>query len=491
MTLAERIVLLTYLPALTGAVVALALDTFGRRRLAVWFAAAGVLASTAAAGWATFATRATNSWDVLAVGAGFSAISAVVFGLALASLSGGYDWFASRPHGGSWAAMIVLAASGASAAATSIDFVALLVSLEVLAACSYALVASSRTRRADEAAMKYFIQGAVVTGVIVLALAPIVGIFAPDGSYSTLGRAIAGGGFSTAALLGAVLMTAALAFKMGAVPFHSWAPDAYETAPPAVSAFLATGPKLAGVGALGVLALALSSGAYVGRLSLLLSVLAVLSVLVGSVAALGQKGYTRMLGYAGIAQVGYALVALAAGYMPAAVLFAVGYGVGSAATFLAAEAFKRVRPEWDGSIAGLAGIGRQAPLVSLGVSVSLASLAGIPPMLGFWGKFWAFGAAVQNGLLWLALVAIVGSIVSVAYYGSVLRALYIDAPEHSAAEKDALDAPDGASDASPEVALGSGSAGKAVVVLGAISLLLGLLPLVLGVSSLLAPFAIR
>jgi NADH-quinone oxidoreductase subunit N len=495
MSLAEKIVMLTYMPALIAAVVALALDTFGRRRLAVWMAASGALVSAGAAGWGVVASRATNAWDVLAVGAGFSAIGSVVFFLALASVAGGSDWFTSRPHGGSWAALIVLAAVGASAAATSVDFVGLLVSLEVLATCSYALVTASRNRRADEAAMKYFIQGAVVTGVIVLALAPIIGIFAPDGSYATLGHALAGGGLSTAALLGGMLLTAALAFKTGAVPFHSWAPDAYETAPPVVSAFLATGPKLAGIGALGVLGMAFSTAAYGERLSIVLSVLAVLSILVGSIAALGQKSYTRMLGYAGIAQVGYALVALAAGYLPSAILFVVGYSAGSAATFLAADAFKRVRPEWDGTIAGLAGLGRKAPLLSLGVSVALASLAGIPPLLGFWGKFWAFGAAVQNGYLWLALVAIAGSIVSVAYYGSVLRALYIDVIDGVVPDSDALetgsDAGESGSDTRPTAGSGGGSAGVAVVVLAALSLVIGLLPLALSVASLLVPFAIK
>jgi NADH-quinone oxidoreductase subunit N len=217
-----------------------------------------------------------------------------------------------------------------------------------------------------------------------------------------------------------------------------------------------------------------------------LGAIAVLSVVVGSTVALGTASYTRMLGYAGITQVGYALIALAAMGPSAAVAFAVTYAVGSTGAFLAAGWVKQVRPEWDGRIDSMSGLGAEHPFASAALTVILMSLAGIPPLYGFWGKFQAFGAAIGSSAsfaeagargpaLWLAslaVVGIVGSIVSLGYYGAVIRAMYF-------AEKGVPEAPDSTA---------SGTAGVTIVALAVVLLLAGLLPLVLGATSTVSVF---
>jgi NADH-quinone oxidoreductase subunit N len=230
--------------------------------------------------------------------------------------------------------------------------------------------------------------------------------------------------------------------------------------------------------------------------------LAILSVLVGSVAALRQRSYTRMLGYAGVAQVGYALIALCALHRPTAAAFLIAtYAVASTGTFLAAAAVRRVRPEWDGSTAGMAGMARRAPVLSAGLAVLVISLAGIPPLLGFWGKFAVFlsvagaaGAAFTGGATgvgWLYVIAgamgIIGSVVSLGYYGSVLRALYL-LPEPIAGQPAAAEAHEaGAPGApgAPSAPEGVGTATWAVLIAASIVVVLGVLPVVAGWSAIL------
>ena len=228
---------------------------------------------------------------------------------------------------------------------------------------------------------------------------------------------------------------------MGAVPFHSWAPDAYETAPVESAAFLAAGPKLAAIGAMSVFVTVVASGPEATPILVVVAGIAVLSVLVGSVAALRQHDYRRMLAYAGIAQAGYALIAVALPMAPLAVFFGATYALAATGTFLAAAAFQRLRPHWDGSVAGLAGLGRRAPVLGGAVAVLLISLAGLPPLLGFWAKLVVFATGLSYAVASLAaqpvhswsvsiavIAGILGSIVSLGYYGAVLRSLFFDAP---------------------------------------------------------------
>jgi len=343
--------------------------------------------------------------------------------------------------------------------------------------------------------MKYLIQGAVVTGTLVLGVAILTGASATARSYGAL-NAIASAGSTQPLLLAVLLIVASLVFKSGGAPFHSWAPDAYQKAPVGAAAFLAGPVKLAMVCALAAFAAAtVAPGSSVAdpfggtgpQLLPIVGGFAMLSIVIGSLIALRQRSYTRMLAYAGVAQVGYALVAIAALSPAVAIFFTSTYAIGTAGAFLAARSFQAESPEWDGSLEGLAGVGRRVPVLGLSVSMLMLSLAGIPPLLGFWGKLQALQAAVTlavqlgsspatTGLaLWyggLALVGIAGAVVSLAYYGSVLRIMYAPTLEFDAA----------------------GERGKvpvlAVAILAAVVFVAGVLPLILPFGTLVRGFAL-
>ena len=492
---------LTFAPALLGSLVALACDAFDRRRWGVLAAGVGLAVSGVAGLTAAFTVGVAQVGGVVTVGGPFSAVCGLIGLFASVAVFGGYDASIVRRGGGASVALVGFGAAASALVACTSDLTLLLVGIESAAVCAYALVSLGSTRRADEAAMKYFVQSAVATAFFVFGLAILVGVFVPDGRYTVLASALDAVGMQLTALAGALLIISALAFKIGAAPFHSWTPDAYETAPPDSSAFLASGPKLGALAALAVFSAIVTSGTLAPRVVPVLAVLSILSVLVGSLAALRQTSYTRMLAYAGVAQVGYALIAVTV-MSPLVVLFFAGtYALATTGTFLAATEFRRAKPDWDGSIAGLAGVGRRRPGVSIALGVLLVSLAGIPPLLGFWGKLQVFAAVIvaaardlvagSGGSGWLlavvAVVGLLGSVISVGYYGSVLRSLFLDVAPAAIDEE----GPVATVLAARTVVTGelpSGTAGAAVIVVAIAVVILGLLPLAFGASMLMAPF---
>jgi NADH-quinone oxidoreductase subunit N len=240
---------------------------------------------------------------------------------------------------------------------------------------------------------------------------------------------------------------------------------------------LASGPKLAALEAMYTVAFEVLGGSGVAaRATWLVALIAAASVVYGNLAALSQKNFARMLAYSGIAQVGYGLTALVIQSGTLALMFGAAYACAAAGAFAAVAAFKRIDSGWDVSISGLAGFGRRAPLLSASVAVLLFSLTGIPPLFGFWGKFLVFMATASDpAWLWLAILGVLGSVVSFGYYGRVLRALYFDdAPESESARLDEAGTP----------RVGSGAAGRVAVLLAVIVLVVGLVPLVWGFGSM-------
>lgn len=487
-------IFLTYGVTLTASIFALAGDAFGRRTAALVIVVAGLAVSAAGGLAAGVLHTRPGPFGTVAVGGPTSMLYGVIAFVGMAAVLGGFDSLRKRASGGSIAALVAFAVATGGGVAAALDLTTLLLLLETLALIGYALVAVAGTSRSAESSMKYFVQGAVATGFFLFGMAVLVGLYAPSGAYVDLAKAFVSAKPLLPALAGAGLILAALVFKMGAVPFHSWAPDVYETAPVELAAFLASGPKLAAIGATAVFVSVVTAGADSMSLLVVVAAIAALSVLVGSIAALRQGNYRRLLAYAGIAQTGYALIAVAIPMAPLAVFYGSTYAIASTGTFLAAAAFARLRPEWDGSVAGLAGLGRRAPLLSGSVAILLISLAGLPPFLGFWAKLTVFGSGltVASGRLaadpvyaWsiiLAVVAgVVGSVVSLGYYGAVLRSLFFDATERSA---EPIPQPDRPSST-------GGSAVWMVVVLAVVVVALSALPLVVGSTALFDLFSAR
>ena len=491
---------LTFAPTVVGSLAALVFDALEHRRLCVLAAGSGLALSGAAGIAASLTVNVTLLGGAVRVGGPFSAVPGVIALLAAVAVLGGCDEVLRRDRAGASVALIGLGAAASGVMACASDLTLLLVAVESAAVCAYALVSLGSSRRADEAAIKYFVQGAVATALFVFGLAVLVGVFVPDGRYDGLAAALVTPGMELTALAGALLIISALAFKIGAAPFHSWAPDAYETAPFESAAFLASGPKLGALAALALFSAVVMSGSLAPRLVPVLAALSILSVLVGSLVALKQASYTRMLAYAGIAQAGYALIAMTVLSPLVALFFATTYALASTGTFLAAAEFKRARPDWDGSIQGLAGLGRRLPATSISLATLLVSLAGIPPLLGFWGKLQVFASVIVAAagrfvsgtvpegwlLVAVAVVGILGSVVSVAYYGSVLKSLFFDSGEPPEASPVGF-----AEMASDEKRVSLGTAGLAVIALAVAVAVLGLLPLFFGTAALMAPFLAR
>ena len=334
-------------------------------------------------------------------------------------------------------AMMLLAASG--------ELLTAYISLELLSFGLYVLVAYDRyNAKSNEGATKYILLGAFSSALLLFGISQVYGLLGTtrfDEISSALSSADA---LSPGLILGIALIVAGLGFKVAAVPFHMWAPDAYEGAPIPITAHLAVGSKAAAF----ALVLRLFAEAFmpiVEQWQMLLIGLAVITMLLGNLVALAQSNLKRLLAYSSVGQVGYLLTGVAAlaatgsggvslelshlasnGVM----LHLVAYAVTNMAAFLCLAAIYNITGRDD--IAGMAGVARRAPLVGLVFAVSLFSLAGLPIFVGFTSKFYLFNAAAAQGLLWVAGIAIFSSLISLYYYLQVVRQLYIEPAEDAA-----------------------------------------------------------
>lgn len=419
--------LLPYAPAalgVAGAIIAMAFDAWQLRRAALVGGVVLLVAGALAAGLSA-ATPVVG--DLVMSGGRFSVAAAACLGLgAVALLACGRSLSADRA-GSRLVALGALAASSSALVAAAYDVGVLFLGVEALALCGYAMVAVADTDRAREAAMKWFIQGSIATVVFVVGVAVLMGRTGGSLGYTQIGA------FATSAVdvpmaLGFVLILSALAFKIGAFPMHSWMPDAYETASPSAAAILSSAGKVGPLVAVVWLSMGVI-GAAGARVLFVVAVLAACSIVFGNLAALRQRSLARMLAYSGIAQVGYALVGVPLGAdAPVVLVFAILYGLTAAASFVLVQALHEADRTWDGTIRGLAGLSRRSPALAVSLAVIMFSLTGIPLTAGFWGKFLVFAGASVGGYLWLAIVGVLGSVVSFGYYGAAIRSAYIDEP---------------------------------------------------------------
>jgi NADH-quinone oxidoreductase subunit N len=338
---------------------------------------------------------------------------------------------------GEYYTLLLLSTAGMMLMGASINLMTLFLALEILSIALYVLVGLNRAElRSAEAALKYFLLGAFASGFLLYGMALIygqVGTTALDGIRDHV--ASLGGEFPALLVVGLGLMIVGFGFKVALVPFQMWTPDAYQGAPTSVTAFMSVGAKAAGFAALGRVVL-YAFGDPASGLSLygewvwVLAVLAALTMTVGNLAALRQANLKRMLAYSSIAHAGYILVGLAAGNEmgTSAVLFYLfAYAfmnVGAFAILIAVSRF-------EGSTAGgetlddFAGLGARRPGLAAAMTLFMLSLAGVPPLAGFLAKLNVFGAAVQAGLVWLAVIGVINSVVSAYYYLRVVVSMYM------------------------------------------------------------------
>ena len=275
--------------------------------------------------------------------------------------------------------------------------------------------------------------GALASGILLYGISLLYGF---TGTTQFAGIAAALADLSSGELIGIVFVLAGLAFKISAVPFHMWTPDVYEGAPTPVTAFFASAPKVAAMALITRVAIEGMAPATDSWRQIIIF-MALASTVLGGVAAIGQKNIKRLLAYSSINNVGFALVGLAAAGAAgvASVLFYMSvYVVMTLGAFLVVLRMRDARGEPVETIASLAGLSRTRPLLALAMAMFMFSLAGIPPLFGFWPKFLVFQAAVEAHLTWLAAVAIATSVIGAYYYIMIVKLIYFDEPSPAFAE---------------------------------------------------------
>jgi NADH-quinone oxidoreductase subunit N len=322
--------------------------------------------------------------------------------------------------------LVLLAVSGLMIMVSSTDWLVVFLGLEVLSVASYALAGLKKTDRASsEAAAKYFLMGSFAGAFFVFGLALLFGTTGNLDFAALLSGGASRSGLAPAAAVGLGLILSALGFKIALAPFHMWAPDVYEGAPTPVTVFLTVGPKAAGLAVLfRLLVPLLRNEQFAAVFGPALSLMAVLTMVAGNLAALRQKSVKRMLAYSSIAHSGYLIVAVISGDGPSLVFYLVVYLFMNAGAFSVLAAMSRKGVEYT-SLEDFAGLGRRYPWLAATLSVFLLSLAGFPPTAGFLAKFYVFSGAVREGHVALAVAAVLASLVSVAYYLKVIVFMYM------------------------------------------------------------------
>jgi NADH-quinone oxidoreductase subunit N len=330
--------------------------------------------------------------------------------------------------GGEYPALLLWCVVGLLLLIRAKELLTIFVALELLSLCLYALAAyHRRLPTAAESALKYFLMGAFVSTFVVLGIALLYGETGHT-QLEEISRRLASGDFSTVPVtLGFLLLVAGFGFKMSVAPFHAWAPDTYQGAPSPFVAFLSVAPKAAAAFVVIRLLQTASPGLDMQQWSQLVALLAVLSMVVGNLLALVQKDLKRMLAYSGVAHMGYLLIPLVdlgEQSLDAVLVYLLAYALMNGAAF-AAVALLFARPGEQHLISELAGWGYRFPLVGVCLTICMLSLGGVPPTLGFVGKYVVFVRAIQHDQLALALVGIAASLVGIFYYLRVVYVLYM------------------------------------------------------------------
>jgi NADH-quinone oxidoreductase subunit N len=324
--------------------------------------------------------------------------------------------------------IILLATTGMMMMLSANDLIGLYLGLELQSLAAYVLAAIHRDDlRSTEAGLKYFVLGALSSGMLLYGCSLIYGF---SGSVSFAGIAQAVQGHAGLGLIfGLVFLMAGLAFKISAVPFHMWTPDVYEGAPTPVTAFLASAPKMAAMGLL-VRAITVSFPSILADWQQIVVFISIASMALGSFAAIGQANIKRLMAYSSIGHMGYALVGLAAGTaqgVQGVLIYMALYLAMTLGTFAFILAMRRGGLYIE-TISDLSGLSHTSPGMAAAMAALMFSLAGIPPLAGFFAKFYVFAAAIQAGLYWLAVLGVLASVVGAFYYLRIIKIMYFDEP---------------------------------------------------------------
>jgi NADH-quinone oxidoreductase subunit N len=346
-----------------------------------------------------------------------------------------WNYYKGKTNPAAYYSLILLSSIGMVIIAYSTDFIMLFVAWELMSLPTYALAGfTKRDPISNEAAIKYFMFGALSSALIVFAMGLVYGVTGTTnigGSIQALTNLDAS--LTPIALLAVGLFIAGFGFKMGLVPFHMWLPDAYEGSPTTIGALLAAGTKKAGFAAalrvivLGMFALNLDW-------TLTLAIIAVFTMTLGNLGALMQRSVPRILAYSSIAQAGYIMMGISLApfsdqALSGSLFHILNHAVMKSAAFIAAAAVATALAGY--SLEKYRGLGKRMPITAIALSISLLALAGVPPLNGFWSKLVIFGAAINSGPLvewgpWLAIAGVLNSALSLGYYAWIMRKMYME-----------------------------------------------------------------
>lgn len=405
----------------------------------IWLSYTSILGLSAAF-LLSVAMAVANGPDVLTANESFAAdgITTVfrvgLIGLTLLVVLASLSSLSKHPSQGEYYVLLLFSLGGAIMLAASAELITLLLSVELMALPTYTLVAFRKnSKRSNEAALKYFVLGLLASAMIVYAMSLLYGLTG-ETHLGRIAEALKSSGASPALLLASLLFLGGFGFKVAAIPFHFWAPDAYEGASPQIAAYLAGVSKMAAFAALlrifvGALPVALD------RWAVWFGVLAAVSMLGGAFMALPQRNIKRLLAYSSISHAGYILIGLAVPTslgVSSMLFYIMVYALASLGAFFIVVMMSKTHDAEN--LEDYAGLSQRNPAIALSMTIFLLSLLGIPPLAGFWGKLYIVGAAVRGGAIWLAIIAVLISVVSIGYYVKIIREMYLVDPTEGALE---------------------------------------------------------
>jgi len=356
----------------------------------------------------------------------------------LAGIALAYDYLKRMDfERGEYYTLLLFSLLGMMLMSLSADLIVIFLALELLSIPLYVLAGIAIPKLvSSEAAMKYFLLGAFSSGFVLFGTALVFGATGATGISAIVAAIASGAADTTLLLFGAALVLVGLGFKVAVVPFHMWTPDVYHGAPSSVTAFMAVGAKVAGFAAL-LRVFVLAFPVLAADIAPVLWGLAAFTMVLGNVVAIAQKNIKRLLAYSSIAHAGYILMALVpfgqqdvtANSVASALFYLAAYAFTNFAAWAVVIAVERKSPDYDryegNSIDGFAGLGRTHPALAAVMTVAMLSFTGVPPTLGFLGKFYLFRTVVEGGYLGLALLGVLTSLVSAYYYLRVVVVMYM------------------------------------------------------------------
>lgn len=391
------------------------------------------LVAAAAAQWLVWVPQSVSTFSGMYIADGMSQLSKMVMYAATFAL-----FVYAKPYNqvrdmfrGEFYTLTLFALSGMSVMVSAGHFLTAYIGLELLSLSLYAMIALRRdSADAAEAALKYFVLGALASGLLLYGISMVYGATGSLEFASVLANAYDGQANTWLLKLGLVFIVVAVAFKLGAVPFHMWVPDVYQGAPTSVAAFVGTVPKIAAV-VFAFRILVTGLGTTVNDWTPMLAILAVASLLVGNLAAIMQSNIKRMLAYSTVSHMGFILLAFMAGAIgfTAGLYYAIAYVVMGLVGFgvlmlLSNEAFECEE------ISDLAGLNQRHAWYAFLMLLAMFSMAGIPPLMGFYAKFAVIKALLSQGFVWISVFAVVMSLIGAFYYLRVVKVMYFDKATH-------------------------------------------------------------